>query len=85
MPLLCFEPPYLVNNEDILVNYGEKKVNNLPFSSNIAEYTVENLVNSRYRQTGKMQWKREGAHALLQPKLVLSHMMDNRKKIDIMT
>jgi len=30
------------------------------------ESTVENLVNSRYRQTGKMQWKREGAHSLLQ-------------------
>jgi ssDNA-binding Zn-finger/Zn-ribbon topoisomerase 1 len=57
---------YLVNNEDILVNYGERKVSNLPFTSNIAESTVENLVNSRYRQTGKMQWKREGAHALLQ-------------------
>lgn len=57
---------YLVNNEDILVNYEEKKANNLPFTSNIAESTVENLVNSRYRQTGKMKWSRTGAHSLLQ-------------------
>ena len=57
---------YLVNNEDILVNYEERRVNGLSFTSNIAESTVENLVNSRYSQTGKMKWKREGAHALLQ-------------------
>jgi transposase-like protein len=57
---------YLINNEDILVNYEDRKSNKLAFTSNIAESTVENLVNSRYRQTGKMQWKREGAHSLLQ-------------------
>lgn len=57
---------YLKNNEDILVNYEDRKSNKLAFTSNVAESTVENLVNSRYRQTGKMQWKREGAHSLLQ-------------------
>ena len=57
---------YLRNNEDILVNYEDRRNNNLPFSSNVAESTVENLVNSRYRQSGKMQWTREGAHSLLQ-------------------
>lgn len=57
---------YLQNNEDILVNYEERSNKKLPFSSNVAESTVENLVNSRYRQSGKMQWTREGAHSLLQ-------------------
>jgi len=57
---------YLENNEDILVNYEGRKSHKLAFTSNIAESTVENLVNSRYRQTGKMQWKRESAHSLLQ-------------------
>lgn len=57
---------YLENNSDILVNYEERKNNKLPFTSNVAESTVENLVNSRCRQTGKMKWLREGAHALLQ-------------------
>lgn len=57
---------YLKNNFDILVNYEERKNKKLPFTSNVAESTVENLVNSRCRQTGKMQWLREGAHALLQ-------------------
>ena len=57
---------YLQNNEDILVNYEERSNKKLPFSSNVAESTVENLVNSRYSQSGKMQWTREGAHSLLQ-------------------
>lgn len=57
---------YLENNFDILVNYEERKNNKLPFTSNVAESTVENLVNSRCRQTGKMKWLRDGAHALLQ-------------------
>lgn len=59
---------YLQNNSDSLVNYEERKNNNKPFTSNVAESTVENLVNSRYRQTGKMKWTREGAHLLLQVK-----------------
>jgi transposase-like protein len=57
---------YLENNFDILVNYEERKNHKLTFTSNIAESTVENLVNSRCRQTGKMKWLREGVHALLQ-------------------
>ena len=57
---------YLKNNKDILTNYEEKKTTNKPFTSQVAESTVENLVNSRCRQTGKMQWLRKGAHALLQ-------------------
>lgn len=57
---------YLKNNFDIIVNYEERKNKKLPFTSNVAESTVENLVNNRCRQTGKMQWLREGAHALLQ-------------------
>ena len=59
---------YLINNDDILVNYDEKKNNNQPFTSQVAESTVENLVNSRCRQTGKMQWLRDGTHSLLQVK-----------------
>ena len=57
---------YLKNNKDILTNYDEKKLTNKTFTSQVAESTVENLVNSRCRQTGKMQWLRKGAHALLQ-------------------
>ena len=57
---------YLENNKDVLANYEERQNNKQPFSSNVAESTVENLVNSRYNQTGKMQWSRDGAHSLLQ-------------------
>ena len=59
---------YLENNKDSLINYDERKNNQQPFTSHVAESTVENLVNSRCRQTGKMQWLREGTHALLQVK-----------------
>jgi protein-arginine kinase activator protein McsA len=59
---------YLENNKDSLINYDERKNKQQPFTSHVAESTVENLVNSRYRQTGKMQWLREGTHALLQVK-----------------
>jgi hypothetical protein len=57
---------YLKNNSDVLINYEERKNSNRPFTSNVAESTVENLVNSRCGQTGKMKWLRDGAHALLQ-------------------
>jgi hypothetical protein len=57
---------YLQNNKETLTHYENKKNNGMIYTSNIAESTVENMVNSRYRQSGKMQWKREGTHALLQ-------------------
>jgi hypothetical protein len=57
---------YLQNNKETLDNYENKKNNNMVYTNNIAESTVENMVNSRYRQSGKMQWKRDGTHALLQ-------------------
>lgn len=59
---------YLQNNIDMLVNYEDRKNKKLPFTSQVAESTVENLVNSRCRQTKKMQWLRDGTHALLQVK-----------------
>ena len=59
---------YLQNNKETLADYEHKKNNGMTYTSNIAESTVENMVNSRYRQSGKMQWKRDGTHALLQIK-----------------
>jgi transposase-like protein/translation initiation factor 1 (eIF-1/SUI1) len=70
---------YLVNNVEILVNYDERKNKNLPFTSQVAESTVENLVNSRCRQTKKMQWLREGTHTLLQVKC--AHYCNSFNKI----
>jgi hypothetical protein len=70
---------YIENNKEILVNYDERKSKNLPFTSQVAESTVENLVNSRCRQTKKMQWLREGTHALLQVKC--AHYCNSFNKI----
>jgi transposase-like protein len=70
---------YIENNTEILVNYEERKSKHLPFTSQVAESTVENLVNSRCRQTKKMQWLREGTHALLQVKC--AHYCNSFNKI----
>jgi hypothetical protein len=70
---------YIENNTKILVNYEERKSKNLSFTSQVAKSMVENLVNSRCRQTKKMQWLREGTHALLQVKC--AHYCNSFNKI----
>ncbi len=57
---------YIVNNKDYIVNYDLRKNNNLIFTSNMAEYTVESLINQRCKEHQHMRWTREGVHKLLQ-------------------
>lgn len=57
---------YLRNNTEILVNYDVKDQSNSIYTSSIAESTVEAMINSRYRQSGKMQWSKESSHKSLQ-------------------
>lgn len=57
---------YLQNNIDILTNYEKKNEAGDIYTSSIAESTVEAMINSRYRQTQKMQWSKEGSHKSLQ-------------------
>jgi hypothetical protein len=57
---------YLSNNISKLVNYMERKTNNLPYTSNVAEATVESQINVRFKRKQKMQWTRENAHNVLQ-------------------
>lgn len=49
-----------------LINYMERKTNNLPYTSNVAEATVESQINVRFKRKQKMQWTRENAHNVLQ-------------------
>ena len=47
---------YIVNNKDYIVNYDARKNNNLVFTSNMAESTVESLINQRCKGHQHMRW-----------------------------
>jgi hypothetical protein len=57
---------YLNRNKDQIINYDERAKNNLVYTSQVAESTVEHLINDRHKRNQKMQWTREGAHNVLQ-------------------
>ena len=57
---------YIFNNKDGIVNYEERKNKSLVFTSNVAESTVNTLINERQKGKQKMLWGREGAHNVLQ-------------------
>lgn len=57
---------YLNRNKDKVINYSERAKNNLIYTSQVAESTVEHLINDRHKRNQKMQWTREGAHNVLQ-------------------
>ena len=57
---------YLKNNIDKIVNYRERQKQGLVFTSNLAESTVESLINQRCKGQQHMRWSREGIEPLLQ-------------------
>lgn len=57
---------YLKRNESYLTNYNIRAQNELPYTSQVAESTVEHLINERHKRNQKMQWSRAGAHNVLQ-------------------
>ncbi len=57
---------YINRNKEYIVNYNSKAKNGMPYTSQIAESTVEHLVNDRHKRNQKMQWSRSGAHSVLQ-------------------
>jgi hypothetical protein len=57
---------YIINNNEGIVNYEERKNKGLVFTSNLAESTVNTLINERQKGKQKMLWGREGAHNVLQ-------------------
>ena len=56
---------YVTNNIKHIVNYQERQENQLPFTSQLAETSVNSVINDRQKNK-KMQWTREGAHNILQ-------------------
>lgn len=57
---------YIERNQKYIVDYQERQASNLPFTSTIAESSVNELINTRQKNNKKMQWTREGAHNVLQ-------------------
>jgi len=57
---------YIENNSDFIVNYQKRQDMGLIFTSQMAESTVESLINQRCKGQQHMRWSREGLHALLQ-------------------
>lgn len=56
---------YIKNNSEYIVNYHDKRNNNQVFTSQLAECSVNTVINERQKNK-KMQWTRSGAHNILQ-------------------
>ena len=63
---------YIANNRDRIVDYRDRKKNGLVFTSNLAESTVESLINRRCKGQQHMRWSREGLNPLLQIRAALN-------------
>ncbi len=57
---------YIQNNIDRIVNYRERHKKGMVFTSNLAESTVESLINQRCKGQQHMRWSREGLNPILQ-------------------
>lgn len=57
---------YISNNKKGIVNYSERQKAGLVYTSNLAESTVNTLINQRQKGKQKMLWGRDGAHNVLQ-------------------
>ena len=57
---------YISNNVLGIVSYESRYNSGLVFTSNVAESTVNNLINDRQKGKQQMLWSRDGAHNVLQ-------------------
>ena len=56
---------YINNNHAYIINYHSRRLKKLPFTSQLAEDSVNSVINERQKNK-KMQWTRKGAHNILQ-------------------
>jgi len=56
---------YIIHNEDNIVNYHSRRIQKLPYSSQLAESSVNCIINDRQKHK-KMRWGRSGAYNILQ-------------------
>ena len=57
---------YISNNRKKIINYRDRQKSGLVFTSNLAESTVESLINQRCKGQQHMRWSREGLNPILQ-------------------
>lgn len=57
---------YVSNNKERIVDYSQREKEGLVFTSNLAESTVESLINQRCKGQQHMRWSREGLNPVLQ-------------------
>jgi len=69
---------YLSKNKEYIVDYNSRRLNGHPYTSSIAESTVEHYANARLKKSQKMQWGRDGAHKVLQVRgAIVSNVWDD--------
>lgn len=56
---------YIKNNSEMIINYHARRLHGLPYTSQLAESSVNSVINDRQKNK-KMQWTRGGAHHVLQ-------------------
>ncbi len=76
---------YIQNNAGRIVNYRERKIKGMIFTSNLAESTVESLINQRCKGQQHMRWSREGLNPILQLRATIhSNDWDNKWRMVIL-
>ena len=71
---------YITNNRDKIVNYKARKKDKLVFTSNLAESTVESLINRRCKGQQHMRWSRKGLNPILQLRAAINSKDDWESK-----
>ena len=72
---------YIFNNKDKIVNYEQRQKDGLVFTSNLAESTVESLINQRCKGHQHMRWSREGLNPVLQLRAAINNQCDWESKV----
>jgi hypothetical protein len=66
---------YIVANQPLIPNYGERWRNEEAIATGFVESAVNQIVSKRFVKKQQMQWTKEGAHLLLQ---VRTQVLDER-------
>ena len=78
---------YINNNKEKIVNYRQRQKDGRVFNSNLAESTVESLINQRCKRQQHMRWSRTGLDPIMQLRATINSHSDwkNRIKQAILT
>jgi hypothetical protein len=60
---------YIVNNQHLIPNYGQRYRHGEAIATGFVESTVNEVVSKRFCKKQQMQWSKPGAHLLLQTRV----------------